>query len=136
MTYLIQITHTYASRSTTKATIQWKAAQWQHPFTRYILFDAGHNQLRQIQEGPSTYRANFPALLPGPICFTDASIAPNQGTSQQRAASLGVLITNTQPNETQTITIQGNIGKMSSVIMAEAVAMALAARITRALNLQ
>ena len=108
----------------------------QHPFTRYILFDAGHDQLRQIQEGPSTYRANFPALLPGPICFTDASIAPNQGTSQQRAASLGVLITNTQPNETQTITIQGNIGKMSSVIMAEAVAMALAARITRALNLQ
>ena len=53
-----------------------------------------------------------------------------------KSPSLGVLITNTQPNETQTITIQGNIGKMSSVIMAEAVAMALAARITRALNLQ
>ena len=128
MTYLIQITHTYASRSTTKATIQWKAAQWQHPFTRYILFDAGHDQLRQIQEGPSTYRANFPALLPGPICFTDASIAPNQGTSQQRAASLSSNHQyTTKPNETQTITIQGNIGKMS---------MALAARITRALNLK
>jgi hypothetical protein len=41
-----------------------------------------HDQLRQIQQGPSTYRVNFPALLPGPIYFTDASIAPNQGTSQ------------------------------------------------------
>jgi ribonuclease HI len=94
-------------------------------------------QQQFIQQGrPPDYRITIPALLPGPRCLTDASIATDQTTAPHRAAGLGVLIINTQTNQTQTITIQDSIDTVSSVIMAEAAAMALAARIARALGLK
>lgn len=96
-------------------------------------------QQQLIQQGrPPDYKITIPALLPGPRCFTYASIATDQTTTSPHgaAAGLGVLIINPQTNRTQVITIQGSIDNVSSVIMAEAAAMALAARTARALALQ
>jgi hypothetical protein len=78
----------------------------------------------------------IPALLPGPRCFTDASLAPHQTTTADKATGLGVFLINTQTNPAQTINIQGTIDKVPSVIMAEAAALALAARIASVINLQ
>jgi len=67
-------------------------------------------QQQPIQQGrPPDYKITIPALLPGPRCLTYASIATDQTTAPHRAAGLGVLIINTQTNQTQTITIQGSI---------------------------
>jgi hypothetical protein len=84
---------------------------------------------------PPLYRSMLPALLPGTRCYSDASIDPDQNSPSSRRANLGVFIINTQAHPAQSIYIQGMISNATSVLMAEAAALALAAMVASLLNL-
>ena len=90
--------------------VQQAQMQQRRPPANHSAKTTQKAQQQPIQQGrPPDYKITIPALLPGPRCLTDASIATDQTTAPHRAAGLGVLIINTQTNQTQTITIQGSI---------------------------
>jgi len=86
----------------------------------------------QVQELPIT----IPALLPGSRYYVDASTAPDQHGGQPTAAALGIFVLNFQVQPTQIIYIQATLHQSSWVLMAEAAPLALASKITEAMNLQ
>ena len=75
-------------------------------------------------------------LLPGTRCYTDASTAPDSALQVPRKAGLGVFIVNNQPQTTATIYIKAVLNTSTSVLMAEAAALALAAEIACSLMLK
>jgi ribonuclease HI len=79
---------------------------------------------------------HLPGLLPGVRCYTDASLTPDLQSLQPRLAGIGLFIINTQVQPTQTIYIKAKMMGATSVLMAEAAAIALAAIVTDRLNLQ
>jgi hypothetical protein len=79
---------------------------------------------------------HLPGLLQAVRCYTDASIAPDLLSLPPRAASIGLFIINTQVNPTQTIYIKAKMTRATSVLMAEAAAIALAAIVTDWQHLQ
>jgi hypothetical protein len=102
-----------------------------------------HNsQLRQGNEATHAsnpthqmdrYAVQVPALL-GIRCFVDASTMPDQPNQPARQAGIGIFIVNTQVQPMQTIYIKAAMTQTHSVIMAEAIAMALAAKLMNVLN--
>lgn len=79
----------------------------------------------------------LPALLPGSRCYTDASSLPDQiAPLVPKTAGLGVFLINMQVHPPQNIYIKAVITNSTSVIMAEAAAMALAAAVSERLQLQ
>jgi len=70
----------------------------------------------------------LPTLLPGVKCYTDATLAPDNGTEQQRKAELGIFILN--PKRKEKFFIKAHLLRCGSVLMAEAAVLALAADIT------
>jgi hypothetical protein len=80
------------------------------------------------------YTIQVPALLPGVRCYVDASTAPDQPSLPPRKASLGILFVNTQVQPAQTIYIKAQVTGIHSVLMAEAAALALAARVNDSFN--
>jgi hypothetical protein len=64
------------------------------------------------------------ALLPGTRCYSDASIDPDQNSPSSRRDDLGVFIINTQAHPAQSIYNQEMISNATSVLMAEAAALA------------
>jgi ribonuclease HI len=81
------------------------------------------------------YFVTTPALLPGPRCYIDASTAPDQPTKSIRPAGLGIFLVNVQVRPTQTIYIRAKLPACSSVLMAEAASLALAATAADRLSL-
>jgi hypothetical protein len=80
------------------------------------------------------YTIELPALLTGVRCYVDASTAPDLPTQPPRIAGLGILFVNTQVQPVQTIYIKAQVTGIHSVLMAEAAALALAARVNDSLN--
>lgn len=78
----------------------------------------------------------LPPLIPGTRCYTDASIHPDSPLQVPRKAGLGVFFLNTCPGESGTIYIKALVQRCTSVLMAEAAALALAARTALALGIQ
>jgi len=76
----------------------------------------------------------IPTLLPGTRCFVDAATSPDDGTNCLRSAGIGIFLFS--PSQKLSLYIQAQIQQISSVIMAEAAALTLAARISKQLNLQ
>jgi hypothetical protein len=77
----------------------------------------------------------LPALLPGTRCYKDASIMPDSPFQVPRRAGLGVFFLNTHPNRSSAIYIKATLNDSTSVIMAEATALALAAQIAFSLGI-
>jgi hypothetical protein len=115
-----------------------------NPIARNNLGPPGTNQLHpgntthssiRTQPNRYTYQASRPytiqlrALLPGPRCYTDASTLLDHTSRQPKRAGLGVFIINTEMHPPQNIYIKGVLSDSSSVLMAEATALALAAAV-------
>jgi ribonuclease HI len=81
------------------------------------------------------YRVTVPALLQGHMCYVDASTTPDQPNQQPSLAGLGVFILNLQEQPTQAMYIKAKLHACTSVIMAEAAALALASVIIDKLNI-
>lgn len=79
---------------------------------------------------------SFPVLLQGSRCYMDASTMPHQVSSLPRKAGIGVFIINTQVQPPQKIYIKAAMQHSTSVLMAEAAALALATAITAHMHLQ
>lgn len=92
--------------------------------------------VRRPGSASTPFMAQLPALLEGVRCYSDASTAPDLPTLSPRPASIGLFIINTQVNPVQTIYIKARMIGTTSVLMAEAAAIALAAVVTQRLNLQ
>ena len=92
----------------------------------------------QADRDPSEdrYLVRLPALLQGVRCYTDASTSPDLPSLTPRNAGIGLFIINTQIHPAQTIYIKAIMTATTSVLMAEAAAMALAAIVTICLGLQ
>jgi len=75
-----------------------------------------------------------PQALQGFTCYVDASTEPDSLTHNIRPAGLGIVIVNTQVHPESRIHIKAVLDDTSSVIMAEAAAIALAAKILTALQ--
>jgi hypothetical protein len=88
------------------------------------------NQLMRLP-GPPNYKVSLPALLPGTRCYCDASTSPDNHLQVSRFAGLGIFIVNTLP-----IFIKIKQKECSSVIMAEAAALAIGAHLLNALDVQ
>ena len=82
---------------------------------------------------PPLFQVNFPALLQGARCYTDAAIAPDQANQHMRKAGLGVFIL--EPRRKLMIHIKA-IATANSVIMAEAAAISLAGTILSTMQIQ
>jgi hypothetical protein len=76
-----------------------------------------------------------PTTLQGLICYLDASLLPDNTQATPRLAGLGIFISNLQVPMYQSIHIQAHLQSCTSVLMAEAAALALAALITSSLNI-
>lgn len=85
---------------------------------------------------PPHYRISLPATLPGTRCYTDASTTPDNNMQVERPAGLGIFMLTGRLNNTSTIYIKAKMRSCNTVIMAEAAALALAAQILRALDVQ
>lgn len=81
------------------------------------------------------YQVTAPALLQGHRCYVDASTSPDQPSQQPRMAGLGIFILHLQDHFTEAIYIKAKLQACTSVLMAEAVALALAAVIVQKLNI-
>jgi len=92
----------------------------------------------QADRDPSEdrYLVRFPGLLQGVKCYTDASTSPDLPSLTPRNAGIGLFIINTQIHPAKTIYIKAIMTATTSVLMAEAAAMALAAIVTNCLGLQ
>lgn len=88
--------------------------------------------LQLMQPTPPLYRIQMPAMLQGFRCYSDAATEPDSGSTHLRPVGLGVSILNT----TQKKILQAKVDNISCVLMAEAAALSLAARITSLLQLQ
>jgi len=74
----------------------------------------------------------FPILLPGVKCYTDASIIPDTVNSNPRKAGIGIFILD--PAHQSKFLIKAQINQITSVIMAEAASLTLAASIISLLH--
>lgn len=91
----------------------------------------------QLQQGSApNYLVSIPARLPGPRCFSDASLRPDQTTATERTAGIGILLTITGISPTHFIYIQAKISQVTSVLMAEAAGLALGAELVKRLLLK
>jgi len=75
------------------------------------------------------YFVRLPALLSGVRCYTDASTSPDLHSNTYRNAGIGIFIINNQIHPVQTIYIKAIMKATTSVLMAEAAALALATTI-------
>lgn len=103
----------------------------------------GMNVTMQVSSRPNTGRkvhggsaALLPEILRGTRCYTDASIAPDSVSSSPRRAGIGTFILNMQVHPPENIYIKATLPDSSSVLMAEAAAIALAAVVTGKLGLR
>jgi hypothetical protein len=89
---------------------------------------------RYMVTAPRRYTVSFLALLQGSRFYIDASTEPDQGSLLPRKA-LGIFIINTQVQPHQNIYIKAALQHSTSVLMAEAAALALAAAVTAHLQI-
>lgn len=73
------------------------------------------------------FSCRLPGAVPGPRCYSDASIAPDGTTQDTRTAGLGVFYLD--PDRNHRFYIKAKVDQMNSVLMAEAAAINLAAKI-------
>jgi ribonuclease HI len=116
-----------AALPTSSTTVQ-ELADRQHPG------ELGRDHLQPIHQ--DRFLVPSPSLLDGIRCYTDASTEPDHQAYGPRAAGLGIFIVNTQANPPHSIFIKAAMRSASSVLMAEAAAMALAAKVLDILQLQ
>lgn len=102
----------------------------------YCDEDDAHQPSVMVLPTPPLYRLRIPALLPGSRCYTDASTPPDSPLQVPRRAGLGVFIIDTQFQPTATIYIKAVLNASTSVLMAEAAAIALAAQVVSALDIR
>jgi len=81
------------------------------------------------------YQISSPILLQGPRYYVDASVMLDQPVPNPRLAGLGVFILNTQAHPVQSIYIKARFRDSTSVLMAEAASLALAAQVIQRLNI-
>lgn len=83
--------------------------------------------------GSSQGVCQLPVMLDGPICYTDASIAPDGKVQAPRKAGLGIFIHD--PRRKLKLFIKVQAQGCSSVLVAEAVALSVASEITAKLDM-
>jgi hypothetical protein len=74
--------------------------------------------------------------LQGSTCCVDASTSPDNLPSPADEAGIGIFLVNTQVLPTQMVYIAARLNASTSVLMAEAAALALASTVTDRMNLQ
>jgi hypothetical protein len=82
------------------------------------------------------YFLAHPTTLEGIRCYSDASITPDNFSTNHTTPGLGVFIVNTTFQPPQTIYIKATLHAAASVLMAEAAALALAAVVADKLGFQ
>jgi ribonuclease HI len=105
------------------------------------LSSAGLNQGRLHGEPVPTvpvdiFLVPIPTALHGTRCYIDASTQPDQQVPVPRDAGIGIFIVDTQSQPSHSIFIKAAMKDASSVLMAEAAALALAIKFIKALSLQ
>jgi len=91
-----------------------------------------HSNFQHMQNNKTLCR--FPETLSDARCFTDASTDPDVTYSSPRRAGLGIFFLDPRANNSYYIKLQ--INNITSVVMAEAAALAFAAAIASALGLK
>lgn len=86
--------------------------------------------------GPPLYRALLPVPFSGSSCYMDVATALDSTLQVPREAGLRVFIINNQSHPPVTIYIKGKLRGSTSVLMAEAAALALAARVVFTVGIQ
>lgn len=103
-----------------------------------LLHDQPHQQgmplLMQAQQ--NGHHVNAPHLLHGHRCYVDASTSPDQHSQIPRTARLGIFFLLMQEQATETIYIKAKLHACTSVLMAEAAALALASAIARKFQIE
>lgn len=82
------------------------------------------------------YTVQIPGQLHGSRCYIDASTLPDPVSSLPRRARIGIFIINMQVHPPQQVYIKAAMSDSTSLLMAEAAALALAAIVTERLHLQ
>jgi hypothetical protein len=92
----------------------------------------------QVQNPNLMHRltVRHPVLPQGTICYSDASIVPDSVSSMPRPAGIGIFIVNMQVQPPLKLQVNATLSDASSVIMAEAAGLAIAANIAQLMNLQ
>lgn len=85
---------------------------------------------------PGVLVLSNPQLLQGIICYVDASTTPDHPTAQPRNAGICITFFNPQVQPALNVHIKAQMTESTSVLMAEAAALALAASISQALHFQ
>lgn len=140
-------THINTYKAVNNESVQSTQTQWQTPQTTEetgmissMLQDQTTNRatatLMGDQARGNPFVIQMPATLQGSRCYSDAAITPDQISTAPRRAGLGVFIINMLVHPPQTIFIKAEITRCTSVLMAEAAALALGAAITKCLQLQ
>lgn len=112
----------------------WQVQQGRQPATTQHGL-SGMNDLLPGNQLHMTnrYTTHTPAMLQDIQCYADASTPLDQASMTNRLAGIGVFIVNTQMQPTQTVYIKAKLTNSSSVIMAEAAALALAAAVANSI---
>lgn len=93
-------------------------------------------QSQAVRSLQDPYFVACPTSLDGIRCYSDASIPPDNLSTNNATAGLGVFIVNTNSQPQQSIYIKATLCTTSSVLMAEAAALAFAALVTNKLGFQ
>jgi len=103
---------------------------------RFISSFAGQHHQHQIRLGlPSNQtKYRYPSLLSGVRSYSDASTSLDSACSSTRKAGLGVFILD--PSRRCKLYVKAQLQQVSSVLMAEAASLTLAAQITSLLRLE
>lgn len=81
------------------------------------------------------YEVNAPALLQGHRCYVDASTTPDQHNHLPTTAGPGIFFLLMQEQNTEAIYIKAKLHACTSVLMAEAAALALASQVAHKLQI-
>lgn len=84
----------------------------------------------------SNLTVSIPASLAGPRCYVDASTLPDQNHPFIRPAGIGIFFIDVQVQPPIKILVKARVEQVSSVLMAEAAAAALAAQLLHLLQAQ
>jgi ribonuclease HI len=88
-----------------------------------------------VQVQQQGFQVTTPVLMQGHQCFVDASTSPDQPNQVNRTAGLGIFFLIMQENQFSAMYIKAKLQACTSVLMAEAAALALASVIAQNLNI-
>lgn len=82
-----------------------------------------HSDQATLVPSSNNFICRLPSLIPGPRCYSDASLAPDSRSNAVRSVGLGIFSLN--PGQHMKCFIRARVHQVSSVLMAESAGLAL-----------